>query len=110
MDPWSGSSVTQKDLEGGDPSLVVISVPNAAHHYDIRASDPRDTPEVIEARERMKQIVQNWIDGVSRPEPAGPASLPVEQKSSTKVHFFFPFRPKNPLLFFQIVKIEYQRL
>ncbi len=66
LDPWSGSTVTEKSLEGADPSLIVISIPNAAHHYDIRASHPMDTREIIDARNRMKSIIQTWINAGSR--------------------------------------------
>lgn len=84
LDPWSGSSITEKSLQGADPSLIVISIPNAAHHYDLRASNPLDTPEVIEARNRVKVTIKGWIQAAAQPIPAS-AGNGFDLKVTTKV-------------------------
>jgi alpha-L-fucosidase len=42
-------------------SIVAIVMPNGAHHVDLRAADPNDTPDVLSAREQELAIFGRWI-------------------------------------------------
>jgi len=57
LDPWSAGGV----LKSPAPSLVSIMIENAAHHLDLRSSNPLDTEAVIEARKQEKAIVKSWL-------------------------------------------------
>jgi lysosomal Pro-X carboxypeptidase len=49
LDPWSGGGYSLKPRTDG--SLVSIIIEDGAHHYDLRAANPLDTPAVINARQ-----------------------------------------------------------
>ena len=57
LDPWSAGGV----LESPAPSLVSIMIKDAAHHLDLRSSNPADTEDVTAARKREKAIVKRWL-------------------------------------------------
>ncbi|CAL1525887.1 unnamed protein product [Lymnaea stagnalis] len=57
LDPWMGGGIN-KDISN---SLVAVPVIGGAHHLDLRASNPLDPPGVIEAREREKGIIRQWL-------------------------------------------------
>lgn len=57
LDPWSGGGVQQSLSK----TLVAIMIEDAAHHLDLRSSNPDDPQSVIRARALEKQIVKNWI-------------------------------------------------
>lgn len=57
LDPWSGGGVQQSLSK----TLVAIMIEDAAHHLDLRSSNPADPQSVIKARALEKQIVKNWI-------------------------------------------------
>jgi len=56
-DPWSSGGV----LESVSESVVAITIPRGAHHYDLRSAHPRDTPEVIKARQQEISIIKKWL-------------------------------------------------
>jgi len=57
LDPWSAGGVLQSPA----PSLVSIVIENAAHHLDLRASNPADTEAVTATRRKEKAIVKRWL-------------------------------------------------
>ncbi|KAI8494843.1 hypothetical protein Bbelb_274480 [Branchiostoma belcheri] len=57
LDPWSAGCVL-KSLSG---SLVAIVMEDAAHHLDLRPSDPADPPSVVKARAQEADIIEKWI-------------------------------------------------
>ena len=57
LDPWRAGGVTSNLSE----TLVAIVIEEAAHHLDLRSSNPGDPNSVIQAREQEKQIIKNWI-------------------------------------------------
>ncbi|KAF5398458.1 Lysosomal Pro-X carboxypeptidase precursor [Paragonimus heterotremus] len=58
LDPWSGFGVQrQEDV----PQCHVIRIPNGAHHLDLRASNPLDPADVIDARKQELDFIKTWI-------------------------------------------------
>lgn len=58
LDPWSSGGVTEKDAP---PSVVVVDIPESAHHLDLRAAHPKDPPSVAKARKLYVNIFRRWI-------------------------------------------------
>lgn len=58
MDPWSGGGV----LRAPNDKIVIVIIPDTAHHLDLRKSHPKDPPSVIYAREKEKQTIHKWIE------------------------------------------------
>lgn len=58
MDPWSGGGV----LRAANDKIIIIIIPDTAHHLDLRKSHPNDPPSVITAREREKEAIHKWIE------------------------------------------------
>ena len=42
-------------------SIIPILIRDGAHHLDLRASNPQDTPEVKDARIQEKNIMKMWL-------------------------------------------------
>ncbi|CAI5996303.1 unnamed protein product [Closterium sp. NIES-65] len=57
LDPWSGGGV----LEDISDTLVSLTIPDGAHHLDLRASTPADPPSVRKQRKEEKKHIQKWI-------------------------------------------------
>lgn len=57
LDPWSGGGV----LQSVSPSLVAVVIQDGAHHLDLRAADPNDPQDVIDARNKEKDFISQWI-------------------------------------------------
>ncbi|KAF0313378.1 Lysosomal Pro-X carboxypeptidase [Amphibalanus amphitrite] len=57
LDPWSSGGV----MRSLSDTLVSVIIPNGAHHLDLRASDPADPPDVIEARRVERDFIGVWI-------------------------------------------------
>ena len=57
LDPWSGGGVTE-DLSD---TLVVGSIPEGAHHLDLRSSTDTDPPSLQLARTVEVQHIMQWI-------------------------------------------------
>ncbi|CAI5469106.1 unnamed protein product [Closterium sp. Yama58-4] len=57
LDPWSGGGV----LEDISDTLVSLTIPDGAHHLDLRASTPDDPPSVRKQRKEEKKHVRKWI-------------------------------------------------
>lgn len=62
LDPWSSGGVNTTIT----PRLPAILIEGGAHHLDLRAANPADPQSVINAREQIIQLIQNWISGNSR--------------------------------------------
>lgn len=58
LDPWMPGGV----LNDLSDSLIAIVIEGGAHHLDLRAANPKDPVSVIKARERISQILQQWMD------------------------------------------------
>lgn len=71
LDPWSGGGV----LSSLSSSLVAILIDDAAHHLDLRFSDPRDPPSVVAARRQESALLAGWLsahyeqNGLQNPMP-----------------------------------------
>jgi len=60
LDPWSGGGYALKPRTDG--SLLSIIIEDGAHHYDLRAAHPLDTPAVVDARRIETMYIAKWID------------------------------------------------
>jgi lysosomal Pro-X carboxypeptidase len=59
LDPWHPGGVLPDNCP---PQLNCILIDDAAHHLDLRGSDPiNDPPAVIVARKQEANIIQGWI-------------------------------------------------
>ena len=57
LDPWRGGGV----VTNVSSSVTALVIPHSAHHFDLRASDPRDPIEVVEAREVEARVIAPWL-------------------------------------------------
>lgn len=57
LDPWSGGGVT-KDITD---TLVAITIPEGAHHLDLRARNAFDPTTVLLARSLEVRHMKQWI-------------------------------------------------
>ncbi|KAF5927066.1 hypothetical protein HPG69_018332 [Diceros bicornis minor] len=57
LDPWSGGGVT-KDITD---TLVAITIPEGAHHLDLRANNAFDPTTVLLARSLEVRYMKQWI-------------------------------------------------
>jgi hypothetical protein len=71
-------TTTADDGDGAfdDDSIVAIVMPNGAHHVDLRAADPADTPDVVSAREQELAIFDRWIKQLQTERLARPGPTP----------------------------------
>ncbi|KAI8799105.1 lysosomal Pro-X carboxypeptidase isoform X1 [Biomphalaria glabrata] len=56
-DPWSSGGV----MESISDTVIAIQIPKGAHHLDLRAKNPLDTPSVIRARIQEGNILRSWL-------------------------------------------------
>jgi lysosomal Pro-X carboxypeptidase len=64
LDPWSAYGVTSNTSLGDTSSsddLVVLLMPNGAHHVDLMFSNPGDTSDITEARRVTMAKVKDWV-------------------------------------------------
>ncbi|KAL1438563.1 hypothetical protein MTO96_047922 [Rhipicephalus appendiculatus] len=57
LDPWSAGGV----LETISDSLIAIYMEGAAHHLDLRSSNPADPESVVKARALEKKYITKWL-------------------------------------------------
>ncbi|KAF6105675.1 prolylcarboxypeptidase [Phyllostomus discolor] len=57
LDPWSGGGVTKNITD----TLVAITIPDGAHHLDLRASNAFDPTSLLLARSLEVKYMQQWI-------------------------------------------------
>jgi Serine carboxypeptidase S28 len=60
VDGWSIASILEKNVSSG---VEVVNMVNGAHHSDLSHTGPSesDTPDVIEAFERIAGIIGDWL-------------------------------------------------
>lgn len=61
LDPWSPGGV----LNSSSTSVYTIVIPDAAHHLDLRASNPGDPDTVKNARTLIQNILHVWLKSIS---------------------------------------------
>ena len=74
LDPWSAGGV----LKSVSDSLVAILIEDGAHHLDLRHSNPKDPPSVLEARKQERAYFAKWIADYRKK-----GKQPEEEKSDT---------------------------
>eukprot|EP00298_Acanthocystis_sp_HF-20_P008801 c17906_g1_i1.p1 GENE.c17906_g1_i1~~c17906_g1_i1.p1 ORF type:complete len:503 (-),score=237.15 c17906_g1_i1:59-1567(-) len=57
IDPWHSLAI----LTPPNPQQSTLWVVGASHHFWTHPSLPTDKPEIIEARQKIRQTVQNWL-------------------------------------------------
>lgn len=57
LDPWSSGGV----LHTISDSLIAVYMEGAAHHLDLRASNPDDPESVVKARTLEKKYITKWL-------------------------------------------------
>ncbi|XP_046669283.1 lysosomal Pro-X carboxypeptidase-like isoform X1 [Homalodisca vitripennis] len=57
LDPWSSGGV----LHNVSATAQAVFMADAAHHLDLRASNPADPESVVEARKYYRTVIQQWI-------------------------------------------------
>ncbi|XP_037378946.1 lysosomal Pro-X carboxypeptidase isoform X2 [Talpa occidentalis] len=57
LDPWSGGGVTEDITD----TLIAITIPEGAHHLDLRANNALDPTAVLLARSLEVRYMQQWI-------------------------------------------------
>ena len=62
LDPWHGGGFLKQARE----SCPTFIMPNGAHHVDLRAAHPGDTPDITATRKAEEQIIWKWIEDASR--------------------------------------------
>uniref|UniRef100_A0A4D5RL04 Putative lysosomal pro-x carboxypeptidase n=1 Tax=Ixodes scapularis TaxID=6945 RepID=A0A4D5RL04_IXOSC len=85
VDPWASVGL----LEPPSDSVVVIIIPDAAHHQDLRFSTPLDSEALTAARRVEKNYIRKWIDE-SLPVPEKTPRV-VAKKRASSVLFKFSF-------------------
>jgi len=58
LDPWSAGGI----LKTPSPSQPVVIIPDGAHHLELRAAHPDDTPATIAARDVQRAWVRKWLN------------------------------------------------
>lgn len=61
MDPWSGGGV----LRTPNDKIIVIIIPEAAHHLDLRAANANDPGSIRQARNMEKRAIRKWLRDVN---------------------------------------------
>lgn len=63
-DPWRVGGIQEHLWDEEKTGLVYINIKDGAHHYDLRADNPKDTDAVIEARQKeikwIRKFVSEW--------------------------------------------------
>ncbi|KAG8514796.1 Lysosomal Pro-X carboxypeptidase [Galemys pyrenaicus] len=57
LDPWSGGGVTEDITD----TLIAITIPEGAHHLDLRSNNALDPTAVLLARSLEVRYMQQWI-------------------------------------------------
>lgn len=62
LDPWYAGGV----LKSLSDTLIAIFIKDAAHHLDLRSSNPADPVSVIDARQLILKWISKWISDFRR--------------------------------------------
>ncbi|KAG8228746.1 hypothetical protein J437_LFUL009668 [Ladona fulva] len=66
LDPWASGGVLKAGPKGSD--IIAVTIPEGAHHLDLRESNPSDPASVVQARKIHVQYIKKWIKAArSRP-------------------------------------------
>ena len=57
LDPWRAGGVTE-DI---NDSVTAIVIEKGAHHLDLRTPDPADPQSAVDARDREREIIGEWL-------------------------------------------------
>lgn len=57
LDPWYGGGI----LKSISDTVVSIVMEDAAHHLDLRSSNPADPPSVVDARQLIIKYIWQFI-------------------------------------------------
>lgn len=57
QDPWSGGGV----LRAPNNDIIIIIIPDSAHHLDLRSANANDPESVQVARTREKDAIRKWL-------------------------------------------------
>jgi len=60
LDPWFPGGV----LQDVSINLIALQMEDAAHHLDLRGSDPNDPPSVVATRQIEEEIIVGWLSQV----------------------------------------------
>lgn len=84
LDPWSSLGIKEPPSD----QTVVILIPDAAHHNDLRFSTPNDPESLTSARLIEKNYILKWI---SKPSPTPKSTRVVSKVSESKFLFKYSF-------------------
>jgi len=62
LDPWWPGGVLTS-IEGSD--IIALQMRGAAHHLDLRGSDPNDPDDVTQTRVQEAQIINTWLADIA---------------------------------------------
>jgi len=60
LDPWWPGCILKTQAH----DIIAIKIAGAAHHLDLRGSDPADPPAVRQARLQERDIINRWLNVV----------------------------------------------
>jgi len=78
LDPWHGGGV----LHDLSPTVTAIFMEGAAHHLDLRSSNPLDPPSVVDARKKEVEWIHKFIQN---PNPQAGVSCEKNKMSTAAV-------------------------
>ena len=60
LDPWRSGGITRN--VSGTSDVISLTIADAAHHLDLRASNAADPDSVLQAREMETEAMRRWIN------------------------------------------------
>lgn len=60
IDPWRGGGLFHRPNE----RIEIITIENAAHVFDLRASNPNDSESVRAARKTELKVIARWLSEI----------------------------------------------
>lgn len=58
MDPWSGGGLLRSQNE----KIIIVLIPEGAHHIDLRADNKNDPASVKETRKFYIKTFKSWVE------------------------------------------------